>query len=112
MVGRKKKLFGVQLNDGYTRLAAEDGLMFGSIHPSLALEIMYQLRRTQFKGHLYFDTFPQRSDPIREAEYNIRRVKAFWAAAASLNEAELKQAADNHDAIRSLEIVDNALRSL
>ena len=63
------KLFGIQLNDGYTRLAAEDGLMFGSIHPGMALEIMYQLRRIGFEGHFYFDTFPQRSSPIKEAEY-------------------------------------------
>jgi hypothetical protein len=43
----------------YTRLAAEDGLMFGSIHPIMALELMYQLRRTNVDGHFYFDTFPQ-----------------------------------------------------
>ena len=42
MVGGDK-LYGIQLNDGYTRLAAEDGLMFGSIHPSIALEALYQL---------------------------------------------------------------------
>ena len=53
MVGRTPgKLFGIQLNDGYTRLAAEDGLMFGSVHPGMALEIMYQLRRIGFDGHL------------------------------------------------------------
>lgn len=38
MVG--SKLFGIQLNDGYTRLAAEDGMMFASVHPTMALEIM------------------------------------------------------------------------
>lgn len=59
MVG--DKLFGIQLNDGYTRLAAEDGMMFGSIHPSMALEAIYQLRINNFRGHLYFDTFPQRT---------------------------------------------------
>eukprot|EP00804_Cyclotella_cryptica_P022547 CCRYP_009444-RA/>CCRYP_009444-RA protein AED:0.00 eAED:0.00 QI:194/-1/1/1/-1/1/1/391/701 len=59
MVG--DKLFGIQLNDGYTRLAAEDGMMFGSIHPSMALEALYQLRINNFRGHLYFDTFPQRT---------------------------------------------------
>eukprot|EP00970_Alexandrium_tamarense_P020326 scaffold15096_cov200-Alexandrium_tamarense.AAC.4 len=78
MVG--DKLFGIQLNDGYTRLASEDGMMFGSVHPSLALEAMYQLRQINFQGHFYFDTFPQRTDPVREAEYNIRRVKEFWRA--------------------------------
>ena len=110
MVGRTGKLFGIQLNDGYTRLAAEDGLCFASCHPGMALEIMYQLRRTGFAGHVYFDTFPQRSDPVREAEYNIRRVKAFWAAASSISEARLREITSEHDAVAALEMVDAALR--
>ena len=40
MVGARGKLFGMQLNDGHTRLAAEDGLIFGSVHRSMALELM------------------------------------------------------------------------
>ena len=113
MVG--KKLFGIQLNDGFTRLAAEDGLMFGSVHPSMALEIMYQLRKTDFDGHLYFDTFPQRSDPVKEAEYNIRRVKAFYRAAGSLlleNRDKLREVQSVHDAIGALELVDDALKNM
>jgi xylose isomerase len=112
LVGRTGKLFGIQLNDGFTRLAAEDGLMFGSVHPSMALEIMYQLLRTKFDGHIYFDTFPQRTDPVREAEYNIRKVKAYWNAASSLDEARLKGIMDEHDAIGALELVDEAFRRL
>ncbi len=111
MVGRKKKLFGIQLNDGFTRLAAEDGLMFGSVHPSMALEIMYQMYRTGFKGHFYFDTFPQRSDPVKEAEYNIRKVKKFWSAARGIDEARLGTINEEHDAIGALELVDDALRN-
>jgi len=45
LVGSKKKLFAVQLNDGYQRLGAEDGLMFGSVHPAMALEFCLWLRR-------------------------------------------------------------------
>jgi len=108
MVG--EKLFGIQLNDGYTRLAAEDGMMFGSIHPSIALEAMYQLRQIDFKGHLYFDTFPQRTDPVKEAEYNIRRVKEFWRAAAAMDGNEVERIAKEHDAIGALELVNEALR--
>jgi len=108
MVG--DKLFGIQLNDGYTRLAAEDGMMFGSVHPSLALEAMYQLRQIDFKGHLYFDTFPQRSDPVKEAEYNIRRVKDFWSAAGRMSKTELERIASEHDAIGALELVNQSLR--
>jgi xylose isomerase len=111
MVGRagKGKLFGMQLNDGYTRLAAEDGLMFGSIHPSMALEIMYQLRRIQFDGHIYFDTFAQRTDPVLEAEYNIQRVKRFWRAAGSIDSERIARITDELDAVGALELVDDAL---
>jgi sugar/nucleoside kinase (ribokinase family)/sugar phosphate isomerase/epimerase len=112
MVGRAGKLFGIQLNDGYTRLAAEDGMMFGSIHPSMALEIMYQLHKIGFCGHVYFDTFPQRTDPVQEAQYNIGRVKAFWAAALSIDEEVLQSIVREHDAVGALEIVNNALRQM
>lgn len=109
MVG--KRLFGIQLNDGYTRLAAEDGMMFGSIHPSMALEIIYQLRRIGFSGHFYFDTFPQRTDPVLEAEYNIARVKAFWRAVEMMDESKANQAMKEHDAISALNLVNEALRN-
>jgi sugar phosphate isomerase/epimerase len=110
MVGRANKLFGIQLNDCYTRLAAEDGLMFGSVHPSMALEIMFQLRRARFSGHVYFDTFPQRSDPVLEAEYNIRRVKAFWHASGRIDNDRLKRVMSEHNAIGALELVGEALK--
>ena len=105
-------LFGIQLNDGYTRLAAEDGLMFGAIHPSMALEIIYQLRRIGFSGHFYFDTFPQRTDPVKEAEYNIRRVKRFSAAVERMDPEEVQRVASEHDALGALALVDAALSSL
>jgi sugar/nucleoside kinase (ribokinase family)/sugar phosphate isomerase/epimerase len=110
MVG--KKLFGIQLNDGYTRLAAEDGMMFGSIHPTMALEIIYQLRRIGYSGHFYFDTFPQRTDPVLEAEYNIGRVKSFWRAVENMDRSKVEQAAREHDALASLALVNDALRDM
>lgn len=106
------KLFGIQLNDGYTRLAAEDGMMFGSIHPAMALEIMYQLQQNDFQGHFYFDTFPQRSDPVKEAEYNIEHAKKFYNAAKLMKESELKRIMTEHDAIGALKAVNDALKSV
>ena len=110
MVG--DKLFGIQLNDGYTRLAAEDGMMFGSVHPSMALEAIYQLQQIKggFQGHLYFDTFPQRTDPVKEAEFNIQRVKDFWRAAKRMDRRTLLQIKDEHDAIGALNLIDDVLR--
>lgn len=103
------KLFGIQLNDGYTRLAAEDGMMFGSVHPHMALEVLYRLQKCRYKGHLYFDTFPQRTDPVLEAEYNIRRVKMFWNAASRLDGLGQEEVLAKQDALGSLEIMDEAL---
>jgi xylose isomerase len=109
LVGRFGKLFGIQLNDGYTRLAAEDGLMFGSCHPAMALEVMHQLHRTRFDGHLYFDTFPQRTDPVLEATYNIRQARRYWDAACALDGARLDVVANGHDAVGALTMIDEAL---
>ena len=51
--------------DGYTRLGAEDGLPFGSVHPVMALEVAYWLQELEYQGHIYFDTFPRNEDPVR-----------------------------------------------
>jgi len=74
-------LFGVHLNDGHSRLGAEDGLMLATAHPTMALELMYWLQRVQYRGHLYMDTFPHNEDPVAECEFNIRRAKVLWARA-------------------------------
>lgn len=106
MVGAKGKLFGIQLNDGTTRLAAEDGLMFGSVHPLMALEFVRWLQKTNFKGHVYFDTFPRNEDPVREAEFNIRRFKAMWKRASRLSAHGIDDLLANHDAMSVLELLE------
>ena len=106
MVGARGKLFGVQLNDGYTRLGAEDGLAFGSVHPLLALEFIATLQKYNYDGHLYFDTFPRNEDPVRECEYNIRRVKALWRQAEALSAAGVDALLAKHDAMGVLELLE------
>ncbi|KAJ1491714.1 xylose isomerase-like protein, partial [Baffinella frigidus] len=106
LAGSRGMLFGVQLNDGYQRLGAEDGLIFGSVHPHMALEFVRWLQKTNFAGHIYFDTFPRNEDPVREAEYNIRKFKTLWEKAKTLTEAGLDAITDKHDALAALELLD------
>lgn len=106
MVGNAGKLFGIQLNDGHAKLGAEDGLMFGSVHSLGALELIRWLQRVKFDGHIYFDTFPRNEDPVRECEYNIRRVKALWAKAATLTRAGIDEMLSKHDAMGALELLE------
>jgi len=84
LVAREGKLFGVQLNDGYTRLGAEDGLCFASVHPHLALELVVWLVKSKFEGHCYFDTFPRNEDPVQEAARNVATTQRLWARAMEL----------------------------
>ena len=135
--GGGHKIFGVQLNDRHTRLAAEDGLMFGSVHMSMALEVMYQLRKVGYEGHYYFDTFPQRMDRVKEAERNIKIATKLWLAVGRLlglddgdSVSSIKNDNDNdkggkehrktmkerclniieqHDSVGALEMVDDEL---
>jgi len=106
LVGGAGKLFGVQCNDGHAKLGAEDGLMFGSVHSYGALEFIRWLQKVRFDGHIYFDTFPRNEDPVREAEYNIRRVKALWAKAARLTDAGIDELLAKHDAMGALELLE------
>ena len=45
------RLFGVHLNDGHSRIGAEDGLMLGGVHSAMTLELMYWLQKVEYQGH-------------------------------------------------------------
>ena len=106
MVGARGKLFGIQLNDGYTRLGAEDGMILGSVHPHMALEFVRWLQKTDFRGHVYFDTFPRNEDPVRECEYNIRKFKNLWRQARRLQQEGLDDLMARQDAMGVLEFLE------
>lgn len=101
------KLFGVQLGDGYGRLGAEDGLAFGSIHPTAALEFVLWLIKTNYTGHIYFDTFPRNEDPVRECEFNIRQFKKMYSLAKKiLRDGGFQESLKKHDAMSVLELLE------
>jgi xylose isomerase len=101
------KLFGVQLGDGYGRLGAEDGLVFGSVHHLAALEFVLWLVRTDYRGHIYFDTFPRNEDPVRECEFNIRQFKRMYRLANHLLASpEFTRCQTEHDAMGMLELLE------
>jgi len=106
MVAREGKLFGVQLNDGYSRLAAEDGMMFGTVHPIMALEFVMVLREYNYSGHIYFDTFPHNEDPVLEASRNVRVFKRMWSWAVEAERRGIKEARRRMDVMEVLKILD------
>jgi len=63
------RLFGIHINDGYGM--GDDGLFFGSVNQLRALEFMYYLKKYDYNGLVYFDTFPVREDPVEETKMNL-----------------------------------------
>ena len=106
-VAQAGALFGIQLSDAHVRLGAEDGLPFGSVSTASALEVVYWLRRSGYSGHVYFDTFPLNSDPVREAAFNIRTFKTLWRRAAQLQHAGLEVLMDRQDGMGVLELLED-----
>jgi hypothetical protein len=74
------------------------------VHAAASLELVYWLRSVGFDGHVYFDTFPEAEDPVREAELNVRAFKRMWRTAAALERDGMGAILESHDAMGSLEM--------
>lgn len=71
--GSQKKLYGIHLNDGYG--LNDDGLMVGTSTPFKTLEMLYYLKKHDYNGVIYFDTFPIIEDALEECERNIEMIQ-------------------------------------
>jgi len=101
---RDDRLFGVHLNDGYGQV--DDGLLVGSVHPWQTLELLATLRRYDYRGTIYFDTFPVREDPAAESAANVARVRALESILDRLDPERLADLQTRHDAIGVQALLD------
>lgn len=110
LIHRRSRLFGVHLNDGYSK--RDDGLMVGAVHLRSTLELLKQVRQDGYDGPLYFDTFPDNSglDPVAECEANISTALRLMKIADRLDvDNRLSEALSNQDAVASQRIVNELL---
>lgn len=69
ILGKKGRLFGIHLNDGYGR--KDDGLMIGTSNVLKTVEFLYYVKKHQFENAIFFDTFPIREDAEEETAQNV-----------------------------------------
>lgn len=69
------KLFNMHLNDGEG--SGDDGLMVGSVNLWKTVEVFYYLKKYDFAGAVYFDTFPKREEAVAECTANIQMCKCI-----------------------------------
>jgi xylose isomerase len=109
LVGRRSRMLGLHINDGYGK--RDDGLMVGAVHTVQTIELLRQLRRDDFAGTIYFDTFPDGSgiDPVAETAANVVTVEAMLDIVERLPEAELEAALASGDALTAHRLVQRAI---
>ena len=68
------RLFGVHLNDGYGR--QDDGLMVGTSSLITTVELLTGMLEGDYRGTIYFDTFPVLEDPRARVRMEHPRQRA------------------------------------
>jgi xylose isomerase len=104
---QRNKLFGVHLNDGYG--PADDGLLVGTVSLWQTLELLWELKKGNFKGTIYFDTFPDRMDPAAECAANVAMVRKLQAALEKMSLPDIKAAQGNQDAVTATKLFHDLL---
>lgn len=107
LAGMQNKLFGVHLNDGNGR--ADDGLIYGSASLVKSIEFMYYLKRLQYDGLIYFDTFPIREHPVTEIELNLRTFKAVERKLEEIGMEELTSRLSSNELSGQSFVIDHFL---
>lgn len=70
------KLYGIHLNDGEGN--NDNGFMMGMCNPWKTIELLYYLKKFDYQGVVYFDTFPVREDAKEEFISNIEMFEQIW----------------------------------
>jgi len=102
LAGEGGKLFGIHLNDGHQ--LNDDGFMVGSVNFIQTLEFIYYMKKYNYQGVIYFDTFPVREDSTVECETNIRLLRRYLKLINLIGMDEIQNIINKNNAIAAQEI--------
>ncbi|MGT2749528.1 sugar phosphate isomerase/epimerase family protein [Streptococcus orisasini] len=108
--GSQKKLYGIHLNDGYG--LNDDGLMVGTSTPFKTLELLYYLKKHDFDGVIYFDTFPVIEEPSKECEQNIKMIEHFEHLIDKMGLEYIQSVIDKNDAVAASQLMFDFLKGI
>jgi len=97
--GSRNKLFGIHINDGYG--LNDDGLMIGTASPFKTLEFLYYVKKHNYEGMFYFDTFPVIEDATKECQANIDMIKKLDSLIDSVGMEKIGEIIEKNDAIEA-----------
>ena len=101
------KLFHIHLNDNYKMW--DDDMMVGAVHIQEYLELLYWLKKTDYKGWYSLDVFPYREDGIGAAVESIEWLKYMLKAVDTVSEKEISEVLKSKDAVKSSALIRKML---
>lgn len=101
--GSQNKLYGIHLNDGYG--LNDDGLMVGTSTPFKTLEMLYYLKKHNYDGVIYFDTFPIIEGAVEECERNIEMIHYMDKLIDRLGLNYIQPIIDKNDAVAASQLM-------
>ncbi len=104
----RNKLFNMHLNDGEG--STDDGLMVGTVNFWKTIEVFYYLKKYDFKGVVYFDTFPKRERANEECIANIKMCKKIEEMIEYFGMEKINQIIDKNDAVAVSNMMVSLLR--
>ena len=91
------KLYNIHLNDGEG--STDDGLMVGTVNFWKTVEVMYYLKKYDFQGVIYFDTFPKREKAVEECEANIKMCRRIEQLIDAYGLCRMEKVVEQNDAV-------------
>lgn len=108
LVAERNKLHGIHLNDG--NKLNDDGLMVGSVNFIQTLEFIFYMKKYNYQGVIYFDTFPVREKPLEELQANIAMFTKLDQLVDQIGIGHIQSIIDRNDAVAAQEIMFACLK--
>jgi xylose isomerase len=94
-------------NDGWGTF--DDDLIVGTTRFMETLELAVELRRAGYDGHIGFDLYPYTEDAVKAVERSVLHWRFIDDVASRIDDAALRAAQAEKDAVRAYELVYAAL---
>ena len=107
LLNRHGKLDYIHLNDNHGDW--DEDMMVGSVHLVAYLELVYWLRRLDYKGWLTLDIFPYREDGVRAAVECRRWMEALFRAVDRVGMDAFGEVIARADACEASDLVRRAM---
>ena len=108
LAASKGKLYGLHMNDGYGW--QDSGLIFGSVSFAQSAEFIYYLKRYNYDGVVFFDTFPIREDAKKECQANIDAFELIKRKVEGQGVEKINEIVSGHDGIGAQGLILDMLR--